>query len=679
MIKKRLPGFRRPFCIIMAPVVFGSVKSIKPVCCFCSHLSLYLYTEILIGIMEKFRNYVGLVLCLCIVTTVSTAQRKVETVAEKVMLFIDGAQVTRTKRVDIPAGNSALLFTGLSPYLDARSMQVSAKGKLTITNVNLQYNFLDSVAVGRKQEQLQQTLKKIEKQQEERKAALAVVKAGQEVLKNNCTIGGKSNALTMATVREATAYFTERMKALTAEELTIGGQLEELSGRHRQVSRELAQVKGKDLKRTGEILVGIHAPAACTVTFTLSYYVKNAGWFPSYDIRSESLTEPLSITYKANIFQHTGEAWKNVALSLSSSSPSTGNVAPRLLPYRLNYGWAAPVYRDEMNGNNVSGIVSDAITHEPLIGATVKIPGTTIGCATDVDGRYSLTMPEGQHRLEFAYIGYTSRTVDVRSNTLHVVLDPDTQSLEEVVVAGHGSPRKVRKNTLALRATAPVEEVVAEEEAGSIPIEVEQTRQPTGYEFGIKMPYTVLSDNKPIVAEIGRYELPVSYVYRCTPKIDKDAFLMAQVTDWSKLNLLEGEANIYFEGTFIGKSVLDVNTAGDTLSFSLGRDRQIAVQRTKEHEYTSRKLMGAMQTQTIGWKISVRNNRPQAVDLTLYDQLPVSANSSITVTAEEVSGGKVDGDTGIVTWPLTLQPGEQRDLILRYKVKYPKDRRLEVE
>ncbi|MFR7824238.1 MAG: DUF4139 domain-containing protein [Odoribacter splanchnicus] len=227
--------------------------------------------------------------------------------------------------------------------------------------------------------------------------------------------------------------------------------------------------------------------------------------------------------------------------------------------------------------------------------------------------------------------------------------------------------------------TELVEEVVAEEEAGSIPIEVEQTRQPTGYEFGIKMPYTILSDNKPIVAEIGRYELPVSYVYRCTPKIDKDAFLMAQVTDWSKLNLLEGEANIYFEGTFIGKSVLDVNTAGDTLSFSLGRDRQIAVQRTKEHEYTSRKLMGAMQTQTIGWKISVRNDRPQAVDLTLYDQLPVSANSSITVTAEEVSGGKVDGDTGIVTWPLTLQPGEQRDLVLRYKVKYPKDRRLEVE
>lgn len=629
--------------------------------------------------MRKFGNYLWITLGLCVITTVAMAQRKVETTAEKVMLFIDGAQVTRTKQLEIPAGNSALLFTGLSPYLDARSMQVSAQGKLTITNVNLQYNFLDSVAVTRRQEQLQQALKKVEKQQEERKAALGIVKAGQEILKSNCTLSGKSDAPAMAVIREATAYFAERMKVLTAEELAIRGQLEELSGRHRQLSRELAQAKGKDLKRSGEILVGIHAPAACTVTFTLSYYVKNAGWFPSYDIRSESLTEPLYIAYKANIFQHTGEEWKNVALSLSSSSPSTGNVAPRLLPYRLNYGWAAPVYRREMNGSSVSGIVSDATTNEPLAGAAVRVPGTTVGCMADLDGRYSLTMPEGQHRLEFSYIGYTSRTADVQGNTLNIALDPDRQRLDEVLVTGYGSSRKVRKNTMKLMASGPAEEVVAEEEDMSIPVEVEQNRQPTGYEFDIKMPYTISSDNKPVVVEIGRYELAASYAYQCTPKIDKDAFLMARVTDWNRLNLLEGEANIYFEGTFIGKSVLDVSTAGDTLELSFGRDRQIAVQRIKEHEYTSRKLIGTTQTQTVGWKISVRNNRPQAVELTLYDQLPVSANSSIIVTTEELSGGKVNGDTGIVAWPLTLQPGEQRELILRYKVKYPKDRRLEVE
>ena len=83
-----------------------------------------------------------------------------ETTAEKVMLFIDGAQVTRTKQVDIPAGNSTLIFTGLSPYMDAQSMQVSAKGKLTVTAVNRQYNYIDSLTVSEQQQSLQKDLRK---------------------------------------------------------------------------------------------------------------------------------------------------------------------------------------------------------------------------------------------------------------------------------------------------------------------------------------------------------------------------------------------------------------------------------------------------------------------------------------------------------------------------------------
>ena len=210
-------------------------------------------------------------------------------------------------------------------------------------------------------------------------------------------------------------------------------------------------------------------------------------------------------------------------------------------------------------------------------------------------------------------------------------------------------------------------------------LDVEQSQGQMGYEFEIKVPYTIPSDNKPVVAEIGHYELPASYTYQSTPKIDKDAFLIAQVTDWEKLNFLEGEANVYFENTFIGKSIMNVTQQNDTLSFSLGRDKRIMIQRTKENEYTSRKFMGSYQTQSIAWKLSVRNTRPEPVTLTLYDQLPVSRNNNITVTAEEISGGSLDEAKGIITWQITLQPGEQRDLALRYKVKYPKGRNLIIE
>ena len=210
-------------------------------------------------------------------------------------------------------------------------------------------------------------------------------------------------------------------------------------------------------------------------------------------------------------------------------------------------------------------------------------------------------------------------------------------------------------------------------------MEVEQTQTQLGYEFEIRQPYTIPSDGKSVAAEIGRYRLPATYTYRSTPKIDKDAFLVAEATDWAKLNLLEGEANVYFENTFVGKSILSPREAGDTLRFSMGRDRGIRIERTKESDYSARRAIGSNQTQSMGWKLAVRNTRTEPVTLILTDQLPVSRNSSITVAEEELSGGTPDKNTGTVTWRLELKPGEQRELRLRYAVKYPKGRSLTIE
>lgn len=262
---------------------------------------------------------------------------------------------------------------------------------------------------------------------------------------------------------------------------------------------------------------------------------------------------------------------------------------------------------------------------------------------------------------------------------MNVTLQEDTQMLDEVVVVGYGAERKSLMAGAVSGLKVNHKKDIQYEEEASMALDVEQNQGQMGYEFEIKVPYTIPSDNKPVVAEIGHYELPASYTYQSTPKIDKDAFLIAQVTDWEKLNLLEGEANVYFENTFIGKSIMNVTQQNDTLSFSLGRDKRIMIQRTKENEYTSRKFMGSNQTQSIAWKLSVRNTRPEPVNLTLYDQLPVSRNNNITVTAEEISGGSLDEAKGIITWQITLQPGEQRDLALRYKVKYPKGRNLIIE
>lgn len=624
--------------------------------------------------MKRLKLGLWVCLCLCASTTL-TGQNKVKTTAEKVMLFIDGAQVTRTKQVDIPAGTSSLIFTGLSPYMDAQSMQVSAKGKITITAVNQQYNYMDSLSVSEKQQSLQSELKKIEKQLKEQNASLKLISAENEMLKTNCTVSNKNTATSLATIKEVNQYYSAQLKALQSKELAINEQITELTQKQAKLNAELAQLSGKSLTPMGEVVVNVNAPAACKATFTLNYYVKNAGWFPSYDVRSSSLSEPISIAYKANIFQNTKEDWKNVELSLSSSNPTTGSVAPTLATYWLDYGLPAPRYNLNQNGNTVSGVVLDS-EREPIPGVNIMIPGTTIGTLTDMSGKYSITIPNGQNQLQFSFIGYQSQTRDIRGSIMNVVLQEDMQMLEEVVVVGYGAEASASSYRPSAKS---IKKAAAIEEEASTALDVEQTQGQMGYEFEIKLPYTIPSDNKPVVAEIGRYQIPASYVYQSTPKIDKDAFLIAQVTDWEKLHLLEGEANVYFENTFIGKSIMNVTQQNDTLSFSLGRDKRIMIQRTKENEYTSRKFMGSNQTQSIAWKISVRNTRPEPVTITLYDQLPVSRNNSITVTAEEISGGTLDEAKGIITWQLTLQPGEQRELPLRYKVKYPKGRNLLIE
>ncbi len=627
-----------------------------------------------------------LLLGICTAAAVpASGQTKVKTSVEKVTLFIDGAQVTRSRQIDIPAGNSTVVFTGLSPYLDDKSMQVAAKGKFTVTAVNRLFNHTDSLERSTRQKALEQELAKIRQQQQQQQAARAVIDAETDLLKVNCSVGNRNVATPLAAIKELNEYYASRMQELKRRMLELDGQMKALSDRERQVTADLAQLGGKQSAPMSEVEVRIEAPAACKGAFTLTYYVRNAGWFPSYDIRSGGLSEPVEISYKANIFQNTREEWKNVDLTLSSSNPTTGSIAPQLKTWWLDYGMAPPRYNPGLTSNTVSGTVFDE-QREPLIGASVLVPGTTVGTSTNAQGRYSVTVPNGASSLQFNYIGYKPRTLAIAGNTMNVVMQEDNAQLDEVVVTGYGSApsaaltgRAAGVQTRNKAAARTVELEFAESDAASDMMEVGQTQTQLGYEFEIRQPYTIPSDGKSVAAEIGRYRLPAAYTYQSTPKIDKDAFLMAEATDWAKLNLLEGEANIYFENTFVGKSILSPREAGDTLRFSMGRDRGIRIERTKESDYSARRAIGSNQTQTVGWKLTVRNTRTEPVVLMLTDQLPVSRNSSITVTEEELSGGTLDKENGTVIWRLELKPGEQRELKLRYAVKYPKGRSLAIE
>jgi uncharacterized protein (TIGR02231 family) len=253
----------------------------------------------------------------------------------------------------------------------------------------------------------------------------------------------------------------------------------------------------------------------------------------------------------------------------------------------------------------------------------------------------------------------------------------NTWWLREYVI-GYAKGRKKEANAaprayVAEDVSAEFDEEVADYAA------VEQVERTTFTEFAIKLPQTIASDGKPYVVNIADYELPADYVYYAAPKLDKNAFLTAQVTGWESYNLLNGQASLFFEGTYLGKSFINVETANDTLDLSLGRDAGIVIKRTKNKQFKDKKFIGKKVTKTIGWDIELRNKKNQEVTIIIEDQIPVSTTDEIEVSLESSKGATLDTSTGKLKWELTLKPGKRTAIDFKYAVKYPKRMNMQLE
>lgn len=192
--------------------------------------------------------------------------------------------------------------------------------------------------------------------------------------------------------------------------------------------------------------------------------------------------------------------------------------------------------------------------------------------------------------------------------------------------------------------------------------------------FDIDIPYDILSNGKPHSVALKEIKLPASYKYYAAPRVDKDAFLLAEINDYSKYNLLPGEANIIFEGLYVGKTMINPNQTSDTLNLSMGRDKKISIKREKVVDKSGTRFLSSKKEQSFTFDITVRNNKKEAVNVTLKDQYPLSTDKEIEIELVQSDNAKENKETGILTWDLKLSPNETKKLRISYKVKYPKDK-----
>ena len=225
--------------------------------------------------------------------------------------------------------------------------------------------------------------------------------------------------------------------------------------------------------------------------------------------------------------------------------------------------------------------------------------------------------------------------------------------LNEVVVTGYAKKDK-------MKTTTTVETTINENQLN--------------VSFDIDIPYDILSNSKPHSVALKEIQLPATYKYYAAPRVEKEAFLLAEINDYSKYNLLPGEANIIFEGLYVGKTQINPNQTSDTLNLSMGRDKKISIKREKVVDKSGTRFLSSKKEQTFTYDITVRNNKKEAAEVTLKDQYPLSTDKEVEIELLESSNAKENKETGILTWDLKLNPNETKKIRLSYKVKYPKDK-----
>ncbi len=517
--------------------------------------------------------------------------KEIKTEINAVKLSMQGAEIVREKELTLSPGITQLSFVGLSPKINAQSVQVTANNDVQVLSVVSKINFLARQKESPKIIMLRDSVALLNFEVQKIQDFINAFSIEEAMLNNNFKIGGAENSLEVTDLEKNANFFRLRFREIYREKSELNLKKTTIQLQLNHINQQLNELNAGN-RYTSEIEMTLNSKTAKTTTIKLRYVVNDAGWSPIYDLKATELDKPINLKYRALAYNNTGIDWNNVKITLSTADPNASAMQPSLQPWILNFDI------DNFMANRNQGIFT------PQNNTNV----------------WNQTM---NNDAAFKPIGGETGGVNIRFETIEISeLDND---------------------------------------------------------FEVPERYTIPSDRKPYSIDVNSHDLTADFKHVAVPKLDKDAFLLAQITGWEYLDLIDGPMNVYYGESYIGLSNLSTRTLGDTLDLSLGRDRRVVVTRVKLKEFTKKQSLGISQTATYSYKISVKNNRSQAIEIDLEDQIPVSTIKEIEVNTVEISGATLYDNTGKTRWKLELEPSETKSVILTFTVKYPKNKQIKLE
>lgn len=532
------------------------------------------------------------------ISTISLAQKPIFTIAKvkAATVYYNAAELTQNTTVNLPSGTSEVVIKNVANYLNENTVQIGAPSSVTVLSVQFTNNYISEFEIDESNPTIKKvrdsiTLiqKEIGKVQIEKSSNTKTI----ELLDKNQLVAGQNSGLNVAELIKMVDYYKAKRSELSNTITTLTEKETKFNETLKRLNSKLEiNTKNEEKNSTGKLILQVMNEVAGTVNLDINYITNSASWTPFYDLRAESIKDPINMMYKAQVVQNSGIDWKKVKLTLSNGNPNQNNQAPILNAWFLRY--AIPYQYD-----------NDNVVYNQLQGRAAGVKAEEVVTNTGYFKKDTNEVPSS-----------ISNYTQVNENQLNV-------------------------------------------------------------SFDIDIPYDILSNGKIHSVALKEIKLPASYKYYAVPKIEKEAFLLAEISDYSKYNLLPGEANIIFEGMYVGKTNINPNQTSDTLNLSMGRDKKISIKREKVVDKSGTKFLSSYKEQVFTYDLTVRNNKKEEVFMLLKDQYPLSTDKDITIELLDDGKAKVNTETGVLTWELKLTPNETKKIRISYKVKYPKDQMID--
>lgn len=267
----------------------------------------------------------------------ASTTREVNSAVKEVTVFLNGAQVMRSAKIEFQKGNTVFRFINLPEGIDAQSIQVKGQGSFTILSVVHQINYLAGQKKSREILLLEDSLRIYEEKLALNNNMLQVYKTEEELLMSNKSIGSEEKGIVISELKMAADFFRARLTDIKKEQLNIIRENKILSEKIEKLKNQLSIINASLNRPTSEVLISVEAANDGTGNIQLTYFVSQAGWIPVYDIRAVDINSPVTLVYNAKVFQYTGENWENVRLKLSTADPRQRGDKPNLTSWYIDF------------------------------------------------------------------------------------------------------------------------------------------------------------------------------------------------------------------------------------------------------------------------------------------------------------------------------------------------------